>query len=800
MADNFFGFDTEFPTRMNVLGKLGLDEELLTDNVEEEYDALNDETFGHANDDDWETAHEKLAVLIKSTNVEARSVFNDSLLEADESQNEIVSKSISQLGMEDDLDDPAIMTISKNYHSSSRLATPFGPSPPPPAILESEICGSPKTHSIWSTTPKDSGIASFLKSISHSSDNFPYKDSPVPLNSSFDNVFTSPPPKPRALRVEELEKDLLSSSSKPLQTSSKDWPHVPVPHLKTNHSDIPNKSPSLHFPNVNNNLNKLSQEKMLTREEVEQRMLSDSRMRFPPKAAHPFVFGPNTMLPTKPNNLPSPLPPHVLHVPPPIGPPLLGNNVPVPERIHPFQEELRRRYLENFMSQNCQPMSAHFNPANAKMVQPLLRNMRGYNLPPHPLMHKQFQFPFPQNNKQYENHHPQFENEYSHNSLDVEDEYAGLMTQKEKEWLIRIQIMLLKSDNPYVEDYYFTTQVARRCRKKFLESGLKGGGDAPELILPEMSKHDKTYVPTQFAGSLGKLQAVSVNFPRKVLDITVARSLEEEDSKTVPSLSLMRRHRRLLFDIEKIYNHFLKIEDEERKILAKPDCKEAGHRSEILSLKEKVFTGFFNDSSSDENFQNILAIRKGRNLFMRALEVFSLEQQVHCLSALFRNLPAVLKRDQNDLVFVQHCSTVVDVVNRCELGYLVKLSEALWKGNDASELHSSTKDKNSFVAVLKNKFGSSVICSLLTRSEALYCFNENVESDLQSRWAKIVLHLADTLCELTNYTIAPPAVPCKNLVRHFQRFDITKEKIEKLKEILLVFEIDMNNKENISNV
>ncbi|GFV07531.1 hypothetical protein TNCV_886491, partial [Trichonephila clavipes] len=54
------------------------------------------------------------------------------------------------------------------------------------------------------------------------------------------------------------------------------------------------------------------------------------------------------------------------------------------------------------------------------------------------------------------------------------------------------------------------TQVARRCRKKFTENATKSGGsgDAPELILPETTKHEsRTFVPTQFEGSLGKLLA-----------------------------------------------------------------------------------------------------------------------------------------------------------------------------------------------------------------------------------------------------------------------------------------------------
>ena len=40
-----------------------------------------------------------------------------------------------------------------------------------------------------------------------------------------------------------------------------------------------------------------------------------------------------------------------------------------------------------------------------------------------------------------------------------EDEYDGLMTQREKDWVIKIQLLQLHTDNPYVDDYYFTVGV-----------------------------------------------------------------------------------------------------------------------------------------------------------------------------------------------------------------------------------------------------------------------------------------------------------------------------------------------------
>jgi hypothetical protein len=36
------------------------------------------------------------------------------------------------------------------------------------------------------------------------------------------------------------------------------------------------------------------------------------------------------------------------------------------------------------------------------------------------------------------------------------DEYSGLMTQREKDWVTKIQLLQLHTDNPYVDDYYYT--------------------------------------------------------------------------------------------------------------------------------------------------------------------------------------------------------------------------------------------------------------------------------------------------------------------------------------------------------
>jgi len=39
------------------------------------------------------------------------------------------------------------------------------------------------------------------------------------------------------------------------------------------------------------------------------------------------------------------------------------------------------------------------------------------------------------------------------------DPYANIMTQREKEWVIKIQMMALQSDRPEIDDYYYQASV-----------------------------------------------------------------------------------------------------------------------------------------------------------------------------------------------------------------------------------------------------------------------------------------------------------------------------------------------------
>ncbi|KAG6454589.1 uncharacterized protein LOC115446370 [Manduca sexta] len=190
------------------------------------------------------------------------------------------------------------------------------------------------------------------------------------------------------------------------------------------------------------------------------------------------------------------------------------------------------------------------------------------------------------------------------------DEYAGLMTQREKQWLINIQMLQLNTGTPYIHDFYYTVFLERQARKE--KEGVKEAHKANQQNHPFYSgavkqegpthrerhnshRHNSTsedgatpraYVPTQFENSLGKLQCGSVTAPRKIIDVEVvgaeppgagpgagasarsartsrAPSRASRASTTTPAEAPreMKRTKQLLLDIEALYLILLRLEE-----------------------------------------------------------------------------------------------------------------------------------------------------------------------------------------------------------------------------------------------
>ena len=178
-----------------------------------------------------------------------------------------------------------------------------------------------------------------------------------------------------------------------------------------------------------------------------------------------------------------------------------------------------------------------------------------------------------------------------------EDEYAGLMSQKDKQWIINIQLNQLKCDNPYVDDYYYTMYQARKEEQKNKNDNRAGN----HLLLNEsLADLQPSYTPAQFENSLGKLQCVTVKAPRQIIDVGVVRVADNNtsgrstDSPVVGEGAVIINDRKpageyklLLMKIEVLYKALLDLEADQLKLNALPTG--APHREQVRRIRIVVF-------------------------------------------------------------------------------------------------------------------------------------------------------------------------------------------------------------------
>ncbi|KFB44230.1 hypothetical protein ZHAS_00012123 [Anopheles sinensis] len=215
---------------------------------------------------------------------------------------------------------------------------------------------------------------------------------------------------------------------------------------------------------------------------------------------------------------------------------------------------------------------------------------------------------------QYMHHHQQQQQYRNSNGMPhkvgsaVEhDEYANLMSNREKQWLIGIQLTQLNSDWPYFSDYYFTVFKERQAALKgeshaanraYKDNQLnhpftQPTGHAQLLLMSSMAKSAgmlharerkssesksiaggsngvdgkesvRTYTPLQFENSLGKLQCGSVTAPRKIIDMEVMGGEERDANGNGMNMEhsvSQRKTRHVLLLIETLYRIVLKLED-----------------------------------------------------------------------------------------------------------------------------------------------------------------------------------------------------------------------------------------------
>jgi len=232
-----------------------------------------------------------------------------------------------------------------------------------------------------------------------------------------------------------------------------------------------------------------------------------------------------------------------------------------------------------------------------------------------------------------------------------EDEYAGLMTQRDKQWIINIQLNQLKCDNPYVDDYYFTMYQTRKEREG--ERGDKAGGQL--LLNDSLAETPGSYIPTQFENSLGKLQAVTVKAPRQIIDVGVVRSTDSpipDGDSPAPGAEPKRTgadYKQVLIQIEGLYLALLNLESDQLKLHALPTG--APLREQVAEAESQHLAQLHLGLAKTSWLADCLAVPKGRSLVLRSLPHLSPPRATAVCGALLSKLHLVARGDQADTRF-----------------------------------------------------------------------------------------------------------------------------------------------------
>lgn len=321
------------------------------------------------------------------------------------------------------------------------------------------------------------------------------------------------------------------------------------------------------------------------------------------------------------------------------------------------QQQQRGNQLPQFPGNPQQNMQQTVNQFNKRLVQEIQNNhpMLPFNRMQnnnsmgggHPINHHLNQHQ--QQQQQQQNHHGNNRNIQHHQQNRManghdHDPYANLMSNRDKQWLIGIQLSQLNTGTPYIDDFYYTVYKERKAKlrgekenKAHKDNQLNHPLTQPkghaQLVLISMgnknngnqqrnnqngrerknseSNKDKdtprTYTPLQFENSLGKLQCGSVTAPRKIIDMDIVGADSSSSSTSTNELSAQRRSRQILMHIETLYRVALRLEDFENPtaIATALIVKERKEKERQLALEQERIEALIAQNKENQANANV---------------------------------------------------------------------------------------------------------------------------------------------------------------------------------------------------
>lgn len=390
------------------------------------------------------------------------------------------------------------------------------------------------------------------------------------------------------------------------------------------------------------------------------------------------------------------LSPHAMRT----GPVPIGMHGPMP-RIPPHPN--RRMPMPMYPPMLLGP--GHLHPEHSRFVR-MRRQQRGHN-------------------RQYDNRN----HRHHHRDGGSRDPYSNLMTSREKEWVIKIQMMALQSDRPEIDDYYYQHYIEKKLEEGKLS--LEENSEQKRLITPTTANPDhKKYVPVQYDNSLGKLTVSSVYSPRQIIDVIHA---EKEEDTAVESVNVgmsMNKRLEIYRIIENSYSALLELEEIQFRAAAnshigkQDEDKTEGVENEknehyfLRKLEDLLFS-----SNSSDIVAQCLRLRKGKRLICRALPQIPHENALKTLLTLIKQLPTLMKKDQRENLLQEFYVPMCQILDQMESGSMVAICNML------------TPISNT---ICRDKFGLSILCKVIIMMDENIDMLENA-SHKETTWEPFVL-------------------------------------------------------------
>ncbi|XP_028622876.1 protein PAT1 homolog 2 isoform X2 [Grammomys surdaster] len=338
-----------------------------------------------------------------------------------------------------------------------------------------------------------------------------------------------------------------------------------------------------------------------------------------------------------------------------------------------------------------------------------------------------------------------------------QDTYANLMTRKEKDWVIRVQMVQLQSKNPRLDDYYYQKFYQKlekgQADKELL--GQKNRAESLKLVTPRTQKAEVYESVVRVEGSLGQVAVSTCFSPRRAID-AVSHGTQEQDTGVSSSQRL-----RVLSQIEKMFLQLLKIEEGQNDGFL-PLYHSREQNNQIEKLFQALNTQEQNNlEEAADNLLQVLSVRKGKFLVARLLPFLPPDQAVSLLLYVTYHLPLLIQRDMADQGLHMLFKPLGKYISHLTFRQLLHALQGL-------TLLSPGSSERPVSVVLQNQFGISLLYALLSHGELLVSLDSSLRSSSDcAAWTDLVILIAWEIAQLPAASLAEPLAFPRNLLPLF---------------------------------